>query len=205
MTTRPGDGRDAPAVGDPQCVTTSASRSGRRRTAATRWPWRTTRSITPRCSTARRAPSGRGRISGRWWEGVLRDTAGMTQPQADRALAAPAGGCSAERPSAFARASASRLGRFWGLAPAGAVYPRALRIATACWTFPLWLGLAWGLSRRDAWRWPRLAAPATVLALTIVHAFYWTDLRMRAPIVPAIALIAAGGLSRGRPCEPTSA
>ena len=31
-----------------------------------------------------------------------------------------------------------------------------------------------------------------VLGLTLVHALFWTDLRMRAPIVPAIALIAAG-------------
>ena len=36
-----------------------------------------------------------------------------------------------------------------------------------------------------------------VIGLTVVHAFYWTDLRMRAPIVPALALIAAGGCGRG--------
>ena len=36
-----------------------------------------------------------------------------------------------------------------------------------------------------------------VIGLTLVHALFWTDLRMRAPIVPAIALIAAGaGLPR---------
>ena len=31
-----------------------------------------------------------------------------------------------------------------------------------------------------------------VAGLTLVHSVFWTDLRMRAPIVPAIALIAAG-------------
>ena len=36
------------------------------------------------------------------------------------------------------------------------------------------------------------SAPLAILGLTIVHAFFWTDLRMRAPIVPAIALVAAG-------------
>jgi hypothetical protein len=35
-----------------------------------------------------------------------------------------------------------------------------------------------------------------VLGLTAVHAAYWTDLRMRAPLVPAIALIAAAGVVR---------
>ena len=31
-----------------------------------------------------------------------------------------------------------------------------------------------------------------IVGLTVVHFAYWTDMRMRAPIVPAIALIAAG-------------
>src|SRR5262249_18625320 len=77
-------------------------------------------------------------------------------------------------------------------APAGAVYSRATRLATLCWTLPLWIALVLGLLDRALWRWPRAAAPATVLALTVVHAMYWTDLRMRAPIVPAIALIVSG-------------
>src|SRR5262249_22274687 len=43
------------------------------------------------------------------------------------------------------------------------------------------------------------AAPMLVIGLTLVHAVFWTDLRMRAPIVPAIALIAAAAhLPRGR-------
>ena len=34
-----------------------------------------------------------------------------------------------------------------------------------------------------------------ILGLTAVHSLYWTDLRMRAPIVPAIALVAVGAMS----------
>ena len=64
---------------------------------------------------------------------------------------------------------------------------------------PLWVALALGLARRDTWRWPGVAAAAIILALTAVHLAYWTDLRMRAPMVPAIALIAAG--RRGRGCR----
>ncbi len=48
-----------------------------------------------------------------------------------------------------------------------------------------------GLAQPAVWSWPRIAAPLAILGLTLVHAFYWTDLRMRAPIVPAIALIAS--------------
>jgi hypothetical protein len=102
------------------------------------------------------------------------------------------------RPGDFLRASLARLGRFWGLAPAGAVYPRWLRVATALWTAPLWAALVLGLASPAAWRWPRATAPAMLLALSLVHSFYWTDLRMRAPAVPAIALIAASCRSRLR-------
>lgn len=128
---------------------------------------------------------------------------GSSEPQADRRLRSAALRMLVERPRDFVRASLARLGRFWGLAPAAAVYPRVWRAATALWTAPLWLALALGLLRPAVWRWPRVGAPAVVLALTCVHAVYWTDLRMRAPVVPAIALLAAGAPARkGRGQEP---
>lgn len=145
-----------------------------------------------------------------WFDGVNRRMAGLPEPEVDRRLTREGLAMLRERPGAFARASLARLGRFWGLAPSGAVYPAWLRRATAAWTAPLWLALGWGLLRRDLWRWPDVSATAFVLALTTVHALFWTDLRMRAPIVPSIALIAAGagpregppgvaGRGRGRP------
>ena len=124
-----------------------------------------------------------------WWDSVNRDTKGMREPDADRFARRAALRFIAEQPADFARASAARLGRFWGLAPAGAVYPRWLRIVSAAWTLPLWIGLAFGLSRRDLWRWPMVVAPSLILGLSFVHTFFWTDLRMRASIVPAIAVI----------------
>jgi hypothetical protein len=33
------------------------------------------------------------------------------------------------------------------------------------------------------------------LAFVAVHAFYWTDVRMRAPLLPAVFLFAAIGLT----------
>jgi 4-amino-4-deoxy-L-arabinose transferase-like glycosyltransferase len=134
----------------------------------------------------------------RWFDWVNQETAGMSEPAADRFLRAAGLQMLRERPRAFARASLARLGRFWGVAPSGFVYPIWLRVVTALWTVPLWLALATGLVRRDLWRWPRVAAPMVLLALSVVHAAYWTDLRMRAPIVPAIALAANWGLVRRR-------
>jgi Dolichyl-phosphate-mannose-protein mannosyltransferase len=128
----------------------------------------------------------------RWFAEVGRSTAGMTEPEADRVLRDSALGTLRERPSTFLRASAARLGRFWGLAPSGAVYPGWLRLGSAAWTAPLWVALAFGLARGPIRRWPGVAAPSILVALTMVHLAYWTDLRMRAPLVPAIAVIAAG-------------
>ncbi len=127
-----------------------------------------------------------------WWDSVNREKHGMSEPQADRYLKAQVWRLARERPGDFGRATLARLGHFWSVAPAAAVYPSRVRWATIAWTLPLWVALGLGLSRRSLWHWPQIVAPMIVIGLTLVHAFFWTDLRMRAPIVPAIALIAAG-------------
>ena len=55
------------------------------------------------------------------------------------------------------------------------------------WTVPFWCLLALGLFDPGLWTWPRIAAPLAAIGLTLVHFFFWTDLRMRAPIVPVLA------------------
>ncbi|WP_435005750.1 ArnT family glycosyltransferase [Tundrisphaera lichenicola] len=128
----------------------------------------------------------------RWFRDMTRSVAGMSEPESDRKLRDSGLAMLRERPLTFFRASVARLGRFWGVAPSGAVYPGGIRLATALWTVPLWIAMVLGLIRPPIWNWPGIAAPSMVIALTIVHLAYWTDLRMRAPILPAIALIAAG-------------
>jgi 4-amino-4-deoxy-L-arabinose transferase-like glycosyltransferase len=148
-------------------------------------------------------PPGRvwtGEDQFRWFDSVNRETTGMTEHQADRHLQAAVWRLARERPRDFARATLARLGHLWSVAPAASVYSTLARWATIAWTVPLWAALGLGLFRRSLWSWPRVAAPMVVLGLTLVHALFWTDLRMRAPIVPAIALIAAGaGWPRFRP------
>jgi hypothetical protein len=132
-----------------------------------------------------------------WWDEVNRATSGMTEPAADRFLRGRVLRLAAERPGTFVAACLDRLARFWSVAPAPAVYGQAVRWATAGWTIPLWIALGLGLCRRELWRWPQITAPLQLAGLTLVHLFYWTDLRMRAPIVPAIALIAATAVWSG--------
>jgi 4-amino-4-deoxy-L-arabinose transferase-like glycosyltransferase len=127
----------------------------------------------------------------RWFDAVNRETAGMTEHQADRYLQAAVWGLARQRPRDFARATLARLAHLWSVAPSASVYPTLARWATIAWTLPLWAAFCLGLLTRSLWSWPRVAAPMIVLGLTLVHALFWTDLRMRAPIVPAIALVAA--------------
>jgi 4-amino-4-deoxy-L-arabinose transferase-like glycosyltransferase len=126
-----------------------------------------------------------------WADSITRETASMSEPDADRYLRNQAIGLARQRPGDFAHATIARLGHFWSVVPAASVYPAPARIATFLWTAPLFLSLAMGLFQPSVWSWPRIAAPLAILGLTVVHAFFWTDLRMRAPIAPAIALIAA--------------
>ena len=59
-----------------------------------------------------------------------------------------------EHPKTFFRATLARLGKFWAIAPADAVYPFILRVAIAVWTAPLWLALGIGLTKRSTWHHP---------------------------------------------------
>ncbi|MFI5456687.1 MAG: ArnT family glycosyltransferase [Isosphaerales bacterium] len=128
-----------------------------------------------------------------WWDSVNRATKGMSEPGADRYLRSQVWKLARDRPVDFGRAMLARIGHFWSVAPAASVYSGRARWATMAWTIPLWAAVCLGLVQPGLWRWPRIAAPLVAIGLTLVHVLFWTDLRMRAPIVPAIALVAAGG------------
>lgn len=130
-----------------------------------------------------------------WRRKITLATQDMTEPEANRHLTAEGWSMLRRHPQTFVRASLARLGRFWAIEPSPAVYPAPFRLAVALWTLPLWLALLAGLLQADSWSTPRVYAVCLILGLSIVHAFYWTDLRMRAPAVPAIGLIAAAGFT----------
>ncbi|HWE35809.1 MAG TPA: dolichyl-phosphate-mannose-protein mannosyltransferase [Isosphaeraceae bacterium] len=133
-----------------------------------------------------------------WRRDITLLTMGLSEPEANRRLSAEGWRMLRERPGTFCRASIARLGKFWAVAPSESVYPLGFRIATALWTVPFWIALVVALLQRESWRWPRVGAIAMIAGLSAVHAIYWTDLRMRAPIVPALALLAASARRPGR-------
>lgn len=133
------------------------------------------------------------------WAGrISRETDGLGEPEADRRLAREGWRMLRDRPRDFARASAARLGRLWAIAPSSAVYGPAARIASAAWNIPVFALAAIGLTGRPARRWPRALAASIAVGISLVHVIYWTDMRMRAPLIPAVAILAAEGLGKIR-------
>ena len=53
-----------------------------------------------------------------------------------------------------------------------------------------------GLCDRQIWRSSAVVLPIALISFTVVHAIYWSDVRMRAPIIPALAVLAALGCER---------
>jgi len=104
-------------------------------------------------------------------------------------------------PAPFGRAVVFRLSRLWGVLPMAlpgeSESARALRYATGVWYAAEFILALWGAASQG---WQLLRSPwvfGVLLAgsLTAAHAVYWTDLRMRAPAAPVIALLAAAGAS----------
>jgi hypothetical protein len=69
-----------------------------------------------------------------------------------------------------------------------------LRPATTAFYAVLFVAAALGWMRVRSWRGAWLPMTLTVLALTLVHAVYWSNMRMRAPIEPLLGLFAASVL-----------
>jgi hypothetical protein len=73
-----------------------------------------------------------------------------------------------------------------------------LRYATCAW----YLGV-YALAAVGVWRlgWRLLQPPwiwgvLLCVAFTAVHTFYWTNMRMRAPLMPFVAVVAAAGAAQ---------
>jgi hypothetical protein len=95
-----------------------------------------------------------------------------------------------------------RLARLWTPIPHRTADRSWLSVAViAGYFFLFYLAMAVGLWRIGrtvlGWRWWSIATLA--ITLSIVHSVYWSNIRMRAPIVPGLAIIAAAGVGNRRP------
>jgi len=106
-------------------------------------------------------------------------------------------------PADFLQASRLRFRRFWALGQADTP-ATPVSILTAIWYLSLWAGVLLRLLQHCCN--PRSLLQHTaemplwicVLAFSGTHLFYWTDARMRTPIMPLLIVIAALGYSNVR-------
>ena len=104
-------------------------------------------------------------------------------------------------PHGFARSCVVRLLRFWSLIPLTDSPAPGVTLAVGLLHALIFIGLAASLfrSRRPAalqlvWT----LAWAMLIAFSTVHLLYWSNARMRAPLVAAIALLSALGWAGSR-------
>lgn len=116
-----------------------------------------------------------------------------------------------EHPRMAVSASLYRIRQLWSPLPNKLTADEStgrmlLRFATAAWYLGVYALAAVGLWRlrwnivRQPWVWGLLLC----FAFTAVHTFYWSNLRMRAPLVPVVALVAAAAC-QSRPLTPSEA
>lgn len=106
-------------------------------------------------------------------------------------------------PGTFAYSCLVRVGRLWAVLPHQLTADesparRAMRYAVALgYTAELALaGIGLCLVGRKSLASPWVWGMLLVVSYTAVHALYWTDMRMRAPLESVVALLAAAGVAR---------
>jgi len=116
-----------------------------------------------------------------------------------------------QQPGNFIRACVYRVTQLWSplphkLAADESTGRRLLRYATCAWYCGVYALAIVGIWRL---RWKLLQPPwvwgvLLCLAFTAVHTFYWTNLRMRAPLMPFVAIVSAAIIAGRRSDKPPS-
>lgn len=114
-----------------------------------------------------------------------------------------------EEPATFLRSIVFRVRRLWNVAPLGAAatgVPRAIVLAVTIF-YVILFGAAIAGFARVVWLLRRTSSEAAtkarpawapsfllLLSFTAVHGVYWSNARMRAPLMPVVAILAAAAL-----------
>ena len=120
-----------------------------------------------------------------------------TEPKRDRWFYKLAFQTIRNQPGDFVYSCLWRFLRLWDILPQSPLkdsLPLPLQWGIALWYLSLWSGSLAGIFvalRR--YRWEELLLLLMILNVSLVHLFYWTDLRMRAPLIPIMAILAISG------------
>ena len=102
-------------------------------------------------------------------------------------------------PVSFLKASILRLQRFWAISTADSSTTKTVSMRLIMvWYVILWTGLFLQIiqacvGRRSEHRQPMVMLWLVILAFLLMHSVYWTDTRMRAPVMPIMIVISVAG------------
>lgn len=103
-------------------------------------------------------------------------------------------------PGDFLLSCVWRFCRLWDLLPQYPIrdaIPVPIRWGMIAWYLMFWGGMLIGIVVvLGRGKWKQIQFPLMILNVSIVHLFYWTDLRMRAPLIPLVAVLAVLGWQR---------
>jgi len=137
----------------------------------------------------------------------IRQQTGQDELAADRWAHAQAMTSIRRQPASFARSCVWRISSLWGLVPHRVAADESANRRLARYAVGVWYLAVFGLALagaqalgyrlcRPPWCWGLLLC----LAFTAMHAVYWSNLRMRAPLMPVVCLAAAAGVKRIADC-----
>ncbi len=115
-----------------------------------------------------------------------------------------------KHPRRFLKASWLRVTRFWSVAPrqTESSISEILSSVVAIWySAVLLLAVVGAIRHRRCWEAFRPGL-LLVASLTVLHAVYWSNMRMRCPLVPVLSLLAVASVSKPdvrQPAAPDSA
>lgn len=139
-------------------------------------------------------------------EGIAPDD----EPERDRWMSRAARTFIVERPDALARGCVVRLLRFWNVVPltdAGQPVSSTARLILLTFYGGLFGSVLLAVATRSDLFVRMLPIWCAILCLSAVHAVYWSNMRMRTPLEPLLAALAAsclGDRARGNPTEAAS-
>lgn len=99
-------------------------------------------------------------------------------------------------PEAAFKAVLLRISRFWALSTAETASKSVTLLLTVWYGF-LWAGLCIKLvlGLRGQWTWADVLFAACILGFALMHTIYWTDTRMRTPVMPMLIILSVSGWS----------
>jgi hypothetical protein len=130
----------------------------------------------------------------RWTQENARLTAGMSEIERDRYFRSQAWAWMRSDPRAALRTIVHHWGSLWSPAPRN--QPPGIRQLCGGFYATVYLLAVIGLIATRNGKSARRIFVAACLAVTLVHAVYWSDIRMRAPLIPLLAALSAVGAER---------